>query len=376
MTIKLIHCADLHLATKEKDYSLAVFSEIIEIANRESADYLLMAGDIFDSFPEIEKLKTDFQMLIRRLSDSCEPFLLAGNHEDLNRKDGRIASFDLGIPSDNIIDKIDKIDAPYRLIERPGLEILAIPHQQDYSGYIDWKVPEKRAKFRVALAHAANENLAFIGLLDEENKAGVIDSDVFQRFGVDYAALGHIHRADKKIVGGVQMAYSGSARVWRKDETGPRVVNMVKLSDTVELKPIPIKSAGQFKRFVVNLNLNGEPETDLSTLKSESDQSTLEQVEPQDWVWLELLGLVEDELKVETLKESFRRDIENRVRRLNIEDDDVESCAGISGLDIVKKFLEIWEARQPAELGDERDVWRRAREIGLKAIKEHLEARS
>ena len=88
-TMKLIHCADLHLSTSEKDYSLAVFSEIIEIANRESADYLLMTGDIFDSFPEIEKLRTDFHACIRRLSDDCEPFLLAGNHEDLNRKIGR-----------------------------------------------------------------------------------------------------------------------------------------------------------------------------------------------------------------------------------------------------------------------------------------------
>ena len=373
MTIKLIHCADLHLSTSEKDYSLAVFSEIIEIANRESADYLLMTGDIFDSFPEIEKLRTDFHACIRRLSDDCEPFLLAGNHEDLNRKERRIASFDLGIPSANII---DKNDAPFRLIERAGLEILAIPHQRDYSRYTDWKVPEKRAKFRIALAHAANEDLAFIGLLDEENKAGVIDSDMFQRFQVDYAALGHIHKADKKIVGGVQMAYSGSARVWRKDEFDRRVVNLVELTDTVELKSIPIKSAGQFKRFVVNLNLNGESETDPSTLKSESDQSTLEQAEPQDWVWLKLRGLVEDELKVENLKEAFQRDIGKRVRRLDFEDDDVESCAGIAGQDITKKFLEIWEAKKPAELGDVQEVWRRAREIGLNAIKEHLEARS
>lgn len=363
MTIKLIHCADLHLSTREKDYSLGVFREIIEIANRESADFLLLAGDIFDSFAEIENLEADFKATVRLLDAGCEPFLLAGNHEELQRNAGRIASFDLGLPSANIIDT-DK--APFRLIERTGLEILAIPHQRDYRGYTDWKAPEKKVRFRVAMAHAANEDLAFVGFFDEENKAGVIDTDLFQRFQVDYAALGHIHSAAEKTVGNVRIAYSGSARVWRKDETGPRCVTKVELGHAINLQSIPILSAGQFKRFVVNLNLNGKPETDLSTSI---------QVGDRDWVWLEFQGLVEDAMEAKSSMDALADTLRDQARRVDTQKDAVESCAGIAGQDIAKKFLELWEARKPAHVGDELEVWQRAREIGLRKIKSHIETR-
>ncbi len=96
--MKIIHCADLHLSSDEKDYSFSVFNEIVDIANSEKADYLLLAGDTFNSFDEIIKLKSTFEGTVHKLDVKCEVFLLAGNHEDIGRNKKKISSFEIGIP--------------------------------------------------------------------------------------------------------------------------------------------------------------------------------------------------------------------------------------------------------------------------------------
>src|SRR6056297_3534812 len=102
--IKIIHCADLHLSVEEQDYSLPVLHEIIDTANEEEADYLILAGDTFDSFEQLIKLQKYFKDKISNLKKSCEVFLLAGNHEDRGRNNRKIADCDLGIADENIID--------------------------------------------------------------------------------------------------------------------------------------------------------------------------------------------------------------------------------------------------------------------------------
>lgn len=363
--IRIIHCADLHLSSKEKVYSLNVLKEIVEQAVKKHANYLLFAGDTFDRFSELANLHKEFANALSPLAGICEIFFIAGNHEFLDRNKSKISAYELGIPAENIID----IDAsPFRLISRDGIEIIAIPHQKDYKGYTEWPVPEKKATLRIALAHAANEDLSFTGLFEEEDKAGVIDSDLFQRYHVDYAALGHIHTKSEKTIGRVIMAYPGSPRVWRKDECGPRYINMLECSDSIKLKQIEITTAGQFRRYSIDLDLDGMPKIEINKLAMEWDSC--------DWIWIDLQGLVEDVSVVDALSREYKHDHEKRVRKIDINTDSIVSCAGISSQEIAKKFLEIWEGAKPAQLGDELAVWERAREIGLRKIKEHMEARA
>lgn len=363
--MKIIHCADLHLSTEEEQYSLDVLREIVDVALREKASYLLFAGDTFNKFSDIPKMCRAFTDSVSKISKNCEIFLLAGNHEDLDRKNKKISEYDLGIPSDNII---DCDSSPFRLIEREGIEILAIPHQKDYKGYTDWTVPVKKSKLRIALAHASNVDLSFAGLFDEDDKAGVMDSELFQRFDVDYAALGHIHKAGDKKTGKVHMAYPGSARVWRKDEDGPRCVNILDCADAISMKRCEILKSGQFRKYKIKPGLDGTPSQDIAEFS--------ENWGVNDWVWIDFEGLVENKSALDDLIIKYKTDYSKKVRRFDINTDAVDSCAGISSQEIAKKFLMIWNERKPADLGDEIEVWERAREIGLRRIKEVMEARS
>ncbi len=84
--MKLIHCADLHISKSEREYSLNVFKEILEIANREHADFLLICGDLFDSYNDAEALRIEVREYLSILHAECKVYFAPGNHEELQKK--------------------------------------------------------------------------------------------------------------------------------------------------------------------------------------------------------------------------------------------------------------------------------------------------
>lgn len=362
--IKLVHCADLHISVKEKAYSISVLDEIVEHANREEVNYLLMAGDTFDSFDDLAALHRQFASSIGKLRGECEVIMVAGNHEEHGRNKRSIASFELGISRGTVV---DNDAAPFRLIDRKGIEFLAIPHQASYREYTGWMVPPKQAPLRIAIAHAANDDLSFTGPDTEEDHIGVIDGDLFRRFQVDYASLGHIHKKSDRRIGPVQMVYPGSARVWRKDEAGERRIVVLECDSAIRARYVTLAAAGQYRSLAVAFSLDGKPEVDPTAEGRTWDRA--------DWVHVECTGLVEDLARAKSVKGKWERENEGRVRRFTVDIDGIETCAGISTQEIAKRFLEQWSATKPADIGDEILVWERARGIGLRAIKAQMGGR-
>ena len=284
--IRVLHCADLHLSADpaDRDYSLAVLDEIAGLAKKRGAAYLLFAGDTFNTFGDAEALRAEFRNRIEPLRGVCEVFLLAGNHEDLGRNKRKLANFDLGLAPENCVE-FD--GAPFRLIRRGGVEILAVPHQHDYRNYTEWAVPAKQEAVRIALAHGIVAGMTYAGEDDEsEEKAAVMDADLFQRYGADYAALGHIHAARSLRQGSTEIVYPGSARVWRKNEFGPRRVRLLEIDGGVRGSDIELASAGSFRALELFVGFEGGVEA----LPPEAESWG-----PHDYVSLRFFGVVENE---------------------------------------------------------------------------------
>lgn len=370
--LRILHAADLHLSEGEKEYSLSVLAELLDLASREQADFLVFCGDLFDTFADAEKLRNDFRRLLGDVRRPFEFLFLPGNHEAIRRGAGELSRLDFGPVT--VLDK-----APFDLVRRErdgmGVEFFAIPHQDHYAGYGNWPVPAKAAPWRIALAHGVVAGMAYRGP-DSEGGGTALDPDLFARFAVDYAALGHIHGRRHQVNGRLTLAYPGSTRVWRKHESGPRGANLLELpygpsGASRSLEPVfrPLASAGEYRHYSIAVTLEGES-PDLDRLASTWG--------PRDHVELEFTGVVEDEHLTARMADELRSRHGGRIRNLEISREGVTALPGISSHPVARQFLDRWKARPEASEPTHSNypAWLRARELALSHLKACLERSS
>jgi DNA repair exonuclease SbcCD nuclease subunit len=200
----------------------------------------------------------------------------------------------------------------------------------------------------------------------EAQQPGVLDADLFARFQIDYAALGHIHSRRSKNFGAAQLHYPGSARVWRRGEAGPRGVNVLTVNgSSIQVEFAPLAAAGEYRLYRLPVTLDGSLD--------EVDQ-LIASWRPADWVEIQLSGIVEDENAVAALQHRIESAAGSRTRILNIDRSAVAPLPGILSQPLARAFIDEWKRREPA---DERDraIWLKARETGLEQIRVLLEAR-
>ncbi|MFW6056146.1 MAG: metallophosphoesterase family protein [Chloroflexota bacterium] len=98
-TIRFIHCSDLHLDSPFRGLSnvnaevsaalneatFRAWENIVDLAISEQVDFVVIAGDIYDSRDRSLRAQLRFRDGMKRLSDACIPsFIAFGNHDPLN----------------------------------------------------------------------------------------------------------------------------------------------------------------------------------------------------------------------------------------------------------------------------------------------------
>lgn len=362
---KILHTADLHLsAGGEKPYCLSVLDAIVRLAVKEKPAFLLIAGDLFDSFSDLKELRGEFAARIKPLSGLCEIVVIPGNHEHL-RRDAPLENFDLGgVKLASLL--------PFDFYVSGGVEFLCAPHAETYGGYRDWSVPPRDpARPRVLLMHGLNSRI-YTGPEEETDaKAGVIDDGLFARFGIDYAALGHVHGRREERFGGTLAVYPGSPRVWRGSprEAGPRGVYLVDAAPGgASAKFVPLPEAGQFRRCEIPLGLDGAPAAqDLERLRAECG--------PDDFLSLSVSGTVDSDRKAIEAEELLEKEFRPRVRRYETRPRETEVIENISRTPLAAEFLAELEKTKPGPGTEEERKWLYARRFGCEAIAARLKAK-
>ncbi|MDR2588282.1 MAG: metallophosphoesterase [Spirochaetales bacterium] len=356
--MKFLLCADLHIAEEEKDYSFGVLREIFALCSAENCGALFFAGDVFNSWADMEALRAEFRGLAESLPSSCAAYFVPGNHEELRGgPSANIGGFDFG--------RVRLLAQKPWQIETlcEGAELLALPFQKNYSGYRDWRVPSKKKPLRIALGHGTVPGIAYTGP-DEEEPAGVLDADLFGFLDVDLAALGHLHGGAQGRAGKTLIAYPGSARVWREGETGPRRVLLG--SDAplpLRLEAVPLASAGEYRALPLYVSPSGS-------------LTVPENIRPsaQDWLKLEVSGFVEDERPVIQTLDRLKGELEKKCRRVTVSHENLSVLAGLSSHPLALAFLKKWEEEAKKE-GRGLELMNLARLKGLAALKAILESR-
>ena len=301
--MKILHTADWHLGKKLYSVSRleeqrAVLEEINQIADREEADVVLVAGDLYDVInPSNDAIELLYKSLRQLSNDGKRPVIaIAGNH-----------------------DSPDRIEAPDPLARECGIIMIGYPNSkvrpfsllgkfevtQSANGFLELKLEHHKTPLRIITTPYASEirlkedlgdddaetmrailqkqwkNLAdtycdnkginlltahlFVNGKDEfpqeepegekpikVGNASIIYPELFPS-QVQYVALGHLHRSHFVTGGTTSVAYSGSPLSYSFSEAGhQKKVHLVKLEagKKPETERLNLSSGRPLKRAV------------------------------------------------------------------------------------------------------------------------------
>ena len=89
--MRLLHISDLHLGKRVNEYSMLedqkdILKKIIDIADQEKAEGILIAGDVYDKpVPPAEAVRLLDQFLNSMVNRSIPVFFISGNHDSQDR---------------------------------------------------------------------------------------------------------------------------------------------------------------------------------------------------------------------------------------------------------------------------------------------------
>lgn len=234
---RFIHAADLHLDSPFRGISDAsgalgdelqsatfrAFDRIVSHAIDSESDFVVLAGDLYDSKDRSLRALVEFRRQMERLAERNVPvYVVHGNHDPLNGWGSRF-----GMPPNVSVFEGEARTVP---VLRDGREIARVSGVS----YTEERVTENLARslpavgddvYSIALLHA---NIGGQSGHAEYAPAPVTD---LIRAGFDYWALGHIH-THAVLASSPAIVYPGNPQGRHVRERGPRGCYEVTVSDT------------------------------------------------------------------------------------------------------------------------------------------------
>ena len=368
--VRFVHASDLHLdatfggvdATDDKvagaleRSTLEALDRVIQLCIDREVDFLVIAGDLYNSADHSLRAELAFQRGMRRLADAgIDAFVVRGNHDPA---DGWSAGLEL--PDAVTVFPADGVGRCE--VIRDGEVVCAVYGRSFGTRQVTENLALGFARgdndpYAVAVLHAN------VGQREGWDDYAPCTVDDLRAAGMDYWALGHIHAAGR--VSDIPPAvYPGSTQGLDPTEDGPRGCYVVHLDedgaieefvetasirwrglevDTSELRGIDdlrsvveeacteVRSSSADRPTIVRLGLTGRSavHADLSRPGILSDLEAdlrQEQLELDPWIWLDRVrdrtrpALDIDEILVE---EGLRGDLARLARQLT--EDPVEA---------------------------------------------------
>ncbi len=260
-SVRILHCADLHigaecsfLGTKSRTRKAEVkktFHRILELCREEKIDLLLIAGDLFDDVNVPSETLGEIRDGIAAL-ESCKVVIAAGNHDPATPDSPYLLE---DFWPENVILFSSQPEAV--LLPELGVRLIG----SGFTGtYCYQSMLRKLPLF--------DDEMINIGVMHGDLVSDNARSDynavtqrMIQASGLDYLALGHIHkRTDILKAGNTWYAYSGCTEGKGFDETGDKGVYI----GTIEKSYCNLEYRSVCKRRVTELMIDV---TEVSTRK-------------------------------------------------------------------------------------------------------------
>jgi predicted phosphodiesterase len=371
--MRFLHGSDLHLSQADAEYGFSVLDEILSLSFSSGASALVLSGDCFDSFADLKALYPRFKKAVEEAKGDFPVLAVSGNH-DLLRGSGDIGRFDFG-PR---ITFVHKALLRLRAAASGGAcEFILVPYGADPRG--DDPEGSESAEGsglsgspKVVVAHGALPELNWLGPESEEGEAkrSSLDSRSILSLSPDYVALGHIHEAQSRRIAGSLFAYPGSARVWRRGESGKRSLLCVEVGAgaPARCEKIELKSPGEYRYLSCELD-------DSGGIDSAGIESGLAGAGPADWIDLGFSGVAQRETALRQAMDACRASLSSRFRKVDAELASVAFLGEEAESDAAREFRQAWrERRGGLEEAYGAEAALKALQIGLSAIARAQEA--
>ena len=245
MGLRFVHTGDLHLdspflglgqavperiAGALRDATLRSWDRIVDLALAEHVDAVLVAGDVFEGANRTLRAQVAFRDGLERLARQGIPsFVVTGNHDPLS-------GWEPAVTWPELAHRFAANEVSSRPIMRDGLELARVHG-------ISYGVRDVTRNLAATFRRDADEPFA-IGLLHanvggqegHQNYAPCSISDLAAS-GMDYWALGHIHRHGILRPADPTVVYCGNPQGRDPGEADPRGCYLVDVDDRGRAQP-------------------------------------------------------------------------------------------------------------------------------------------
>jgi exonuclease SbcD len=256
--VRFVHAADLHLdatfggvdATEEKvagaleRSTLETLDRVIQLCIDRGVDFLVVAGDLYNSADHSLRAELAFQRAMWRLADAgIGAFVVRGNHDPA---DGWSAGLEL--PDSVVVFPADKVERCE--VVRDGKVVCAVYGRSFGTRQVTENLALGFARqdgdpHSVAVLHAN------VGQREGWDNYAPCAVDDLRAAGMDYWALGHIHVAGR-VSDNPPAAYSGSTQGLNPTEEGPRGCYVVHLDEDGAIEEFVETASIRWRRLEVD----------------------------------------------------------------------------------------------------------------------------
>lgn len=242
--LKFIHAADLHIESPYRgisqlnpelgerliDLGFKAFDKLINTCISENIDFLLIAGDSFDSADAGLSAQYRFIRGLQKLNEHQIPvYIVCGNHDPLENW-------------------IDSINLPENVHVFPGAEPSKVVYEKEgqplahiYGASFEKSVEDRSLAeyFKVEDTKTFSVGLLHGTFAGRENKNPYcpMTMDQLKRSGMHYWALGHIHKREIINEQKPMVVYSGNLQGRHFNETGSKGVYLMEVDSNRSITP-------------------------------------------------------------------------------------------------------------------------------------------
>ncbi|EGP9128964.1 exonuclease SbcCD subunit D [Listeria monocytogenes] len=235
--IQFLHMADLHLDSPFIGLSTLpqpLFSAIQEstfqslerittVAIKEAVDFVLIAGDIYDSEDQSVRAQARFAKEMKRLEAANIPvFMIHGNHDFIEKHKEKLA-----LPS-NVHVFSEQVEVmSHKTATGVSVNIYGFSYNERHirsSRVGEYKI-QGDADFHIALLHGSE-----VSSSEEHDVYAPFRVQEISRKGFDYWALGHIHKR-QLLAESPSIYYPGNIQGRNRKESGEKGASIITLSE-------------------------------------------------------------------------------------------------------------------------------------------------